>query len=205
MEIVQLETANIEPNTFNPNKMPEMTFKKLIASINKFGLFNPIIVRKNKSDGYEIIDGEWRWRAFRESGKYSISARIIEATDEEVKQMIFATKITGRHNAYDSQEILRDIVSSDTKVMDACNLDKLKLERKTKYMNFDKGRRLKKDKRDLKDEADGLPPNSEYKCVLAITLPRKEFEFVTDYLKTIDKNAGVALVETISRMKGLEK
>jgi len=204
MEIVTIPVEKIKPNSFNPNKMPGMTFKKMIASIKKFGLFNPIMVRE-VDGGYEIIDGEWRWRSHIEMKESSISCRVIEATDEEVKQMIFATKITGRHNAYDAQEVLRDFVNSDKETMDACNLDKLKLERKTKYMNFSKGRRLKKDKRDMKDEADNLPGNSEYKVVFAVTLTQSDYETVTKYLKSVSKNLSTALVETITRIKGLDK
>jgi len=199
MEIVQIEVGNIQPNEFNPNKMPPSTFKKMIASIKKFGLFNPIIVRRYKHGNYQIVDGEWRWRAFQEMKLKEISCRVIEATDEEVKQMIFATKITGRHNAYDSQNVLRDIMGGTTETMDACNLDKLKLERKTKYMNFDKGRRLKKDSRDLKDEADGLPPNSDYKCVFAVTLSKQEYEFVITTLKKYNTNLGKALMSILER------
>ena len=201
MEISNIPLNVIEPNPWNPNKMPSSTSKKLKASIQKFGLFNPIIVRKYKSENYQIIDGEWRWRIHQELKLETIPARVIEATDEEVKQMIFATKITGRHNAYDSQEVLKDLLHADNATLGACNLDKLKLERKTKYMNFDKGRRLKKDDRDMKDESVGLPSNENYKCIFAVTLSKTDYEFVVEFLKGCDTNIGQALVSNIRKMK----
>ena len=111
MEIEKIALNKIQPNTFNPNKMPDGTFQKLKLSITKFGIFNPILVRK-KENKYEIIDGEWRWRAFQDLRMYEIPCRVIEATDEEVKQMIFASTIKGKHNAYDSQQILRDFLET---------------------------------------------------------------------------------------------
>jgi hypothetical protein len=191
MEVISLAVDLFVPNPWNPNKMPEGTLKKLKLSIEKFGLFNAILVRE-KGTKYEIIDGEWRWKAFKELKIPYISCRVIEATDEEVKQMIFAKKITGKHNAFEG--FLKG-ASSDT--LQACNLDKSRLERKTKYMDFKKGDIVQKGNRKLKNEKLGLPVIDEYKCILAIPLDHKQYENAVIKLLKLDKNISTAFLKAL--------
>jgi len=194
---MKINIANIQPNPYNPNKMTEGVFKKLKLSIQKFGLLNAIVVRK-KEKGYEIIDGEWRWRACKELNFTEIPCNVIEATDEEVKQIIFASTIRGKHDAYESQEVLRDFVdTTNGDTLKACNLDKLKLERKTKYMNFDKAKRMQKGKKRLKEEQIGLPNTEDYKCILAIPLNNKDYNSVLNRLQKINKDLGKALLQIL--------
>jgi ParB family chromosome partitioning protein len=53
---------------------------ELARSIQSEGLLQPIVVRA-VDDGFELIAGERRWRAFEKLGQKAIPARIIEATD----------------------------------------------------------------------------------------------------------------------------
>ena len=58
----------------------EALVKELAESIRSEGLMQPIAVRKTK-DGYEIIAGERRFRAFKLLGQKTITARVLEASD----------------------------------------------------------------------------------------------------------------------------
>jgi len=196
VSVATIPTKTIRPNEYNPNKMPQGTFKKLKLSVQRFGLFNPIIVRDN--DGYEIVDGEWRWRAYCELELPNIQCKIIEATDEEVKQIIFATTIKGKHNAYDSQQVLKDFVgTSDSDMLKACNLDKTKLERKTKYLDFQKGTPVQKGGQRLMDESFGLPELGEHMAVLAICLTKSQYEQSMKKLLSIDKDLSKAFLQVL--------
>lgn len=197
MEITKISISQIIPNKFNPNAMPGGTFKKLLLSIKKFGLFNPIIVRKIE-DGYEIIDGEQRYKGFIALKYIEIPCRIIEATDEEVKQMIFATTIKGRHNAYDSREVLKgflDKTNSDT--LSACNLDNVKLQRKTKYIDYDKGEAVQKGKRKLADESIQCKTIDQFISILAIPLKKEDYDTAILKLKVLDKDISKAFMKLI--------
>jgi hypothetical protein len=197
MEVIKISLNKIEPNKWNPNSMPAGTFKKLLSSIRKFGLFSPIIVRKNK-DRYEIIDGEWRSRAYKELGISEIPCRVVEASDEEVKQIIFASTIKGKHNAYDSQETLKGILDgASSETLSACNLDKTKLERKTKYINYEKGIAIQKGKRQLVDESIQCKKIEEYIPILAIPLNKTDYELAVKTLKLIDKDISIAFMRLI--------
>lgn len=199
-EIKDIPLDKIHPNPFNPNSMPAGTFKKMLASISKFGLFNDIIVRKDKGkDTFEIIDGEQRYNAFKKLGFSEISCKIVEATDEQVKQMIFATTIKGKHNAYDSQETLKGMLEGATKeTLDACNLDKVKLERKTKYIDYKKGEAIQKGKRKLVDESIQCEELKDFTPILAIPLKKEDYELAVKKLKGLDKNISIAFIRLIN-------
>jgi ParB family chromosome partitioning protein len=58
---------------------------KLGAEIRHKGLCEPIIVRRKGNDGYEIVDGEHRWRICRDSGWEEVPCIIQDFDDNEAK------------------------------------------------------------------------------------------------------------------------
>jgi len=78
----ELPLTSIVPNPHQPRSdFDDAQVKELADSIRAEGLMQPIIVRKVK-DGYEIIAGERRFRAFKLIGQKTITARILEAKDD---------------------------------------------------------------------------------------------------------------------------
>lgn len=69
---------------FNPDKLNE-----LAKSIERDGLIEPIVVRRNAA-GYELIAGERRWRATQRTSQVEILARVVEATDLQARRMCAA-------------------------------------------------------------------------------------------------------------------
>ena len=85
MNITLIELNKIQPNSYNPNVVPEDILAKLRAEIRQKGLIQPIIVRSRGNDAYEVIDGEHRWRVCRELGMTAIPCIIQDFTDTEAK------------------------------------------------------------------------------------------------------------------------
>lgn len=54
----------VRPNTWNPKEEDTEEYRKVVKAINVLGQRKPIVVRENK--GFEIIDGEQRYRACKE-------------------------------------------------------------------------------------------------------------------------------------------
>lgn len=74
----------VEPNREQPRKkFEEDALMELADSIKKFGVLQPLIVRKRK-DYYEIIAGERRWRAAKMAGLKEIPVIIKEYTEQEI-------------------------------------------------------------------------------------------------------------------------
>jgi ParB family chromosome partitioning protein len=73
-EVVSIPVERIRPNRQQPRRdfQPE-PLADLEESIRKHGLLQPIVVRKTE-DGYEIVAGERRWRAYQKLGHSGIPA-----------------------------------------------------------------------------------------------------------------------------------
>lgn len=84
MQITKVRIDKIHPNKYNPNVVPADTLAKLRAEIAQQGLCEPIQVRFSP-DGYEIVDGEHRWRICRDLGFQEIPCIIQDFSDNEAK------------------------------------------------------------------------------------------------------------------------
>jgi len=75
-EVVSVPVERIKPNRQQPRRdfQPE-PLADLEESIRKHGLLQPIVVRRI-DDGYEIVAGERRWRAYQKLGYSGIPAII---------------------------------------------------------------------------------------------------------------------------------
>ena len=79
----KLPISNIEPRASQPRKkFNDDTINDLAESIEKYGLLQPITVRKESNGFYEIIAGERRWRAAKIAGLTEVPVNIIEADDK---------------------------------------------------------------------------------------------------------------------------
>ena len=87
-EIVQnLKVIEIEPNRDQPRRMfDEESLDELAASIERYGVIQPIIVAK-KDDYYQIVAGERRWRASKKAGLTEIPAIIRENDERKNKEI----------------------------------------------------------------------------------------------------------------------
>jgi ParB family transcriptional regulator, chromosome partitioning protein len=78
----ELPMSSIRPNPYQPRShLDETALAELTASIEASGLLQPVIVRP-RSDGYEIIAGERRWRAAERLGWAKIPAVVRDVDDQ---------------------------------------------------------------------------------------------------------------------------
>ena len=71
--IKKINISNIYPNKNQPRKkFSENSLKNLANSIRSQGMIQPIIVRQQDQDNYEIIAGERRWRASQLAGIHEV-------------------------------------------------------------------------------------------------------------------------------------
>lgn len=83
-KIQNIELKKIRPNPrqprkyFNPDSMDALT-----RSIERYGVLNPITVRRYSEDIYELISGERRYRAAYAAGLTYIPCIVITSTDND--------------------------------------------------------------------------------------------------------------------------
>lgn len=69
VQYLEVPVEDLRPNPFNPNRVSAENELKIRASIERNGIFKPIIVRQVQATaGYEIIGGQHRWEQARELG-----------------------------------------------------------------------------------------------------------------------------------------
>lgn len=81
---------HLEPNPRNPRKtFAEKDLADLTESLKAKGIVQPILVRPSagKTDRYEIIAGERRWRAAQRAGLYEAPIVIRDVTDQEALEI----------------------------------------------------------------------------------------------------------------------
>ena len=84
-EILEIEIEKIHARDNQPRKsFDDETIDDLAKSIEKYGLLNPIVVRK-KNDKYEIVAGERRYRAVKKLGLKTIDAIIKDYEEKDVE------------------------------------------------------------------------------------------------------------------------
>ena len=91
--VLKLDINLIIPNKYQPRKVfDEKSLDSLSESIKKYGIINPILVRKN-TDKYEIIAGERRYRAARQAGLTEVPVIIKNANEQEMAEIALIENI----------------------------------------------------------------------------------------------------------------
>lgn len=92
--IVQVPTANIEPNPYQPRKeFPLQEIEGLKSSIARDGFLQPIVVRKTGEDRYQLVAGERRVRAAQELGLESVPALVIAIGEERLLELALVENV----------------------------------------------------------------------------------------------------------------
>lgn len=93
----ELPLDRIRANPFQPRKnFDPAGIEELVQSIRQHGLLQPIVVRA-KGDGFELVSGERRLRAFRELGRTSIPAVVRpEVSDGEMLELALVENLQRR-------------------------------------------------------------------------------------------------------------
>lgn len=80
----EVGVSELSPNPFQPREHvggPE--FEELVASIQRHGVLQPIVVRR-VSSGYEIAAGERRWRAAQQAGLGRVPVVVKDLSDQDM-------------------------------------------------------------------------------------------------------------------------
>ena len=126
--VKRVRIDSIRPNPWNPNKQSEEVFRRQIESIRRYGLLLPILVRK-MDDGYEIIDGEHRYRACRELGIEEVAVIDLGNVDEKTAKHLteIFTRLRGTADVMLEAKLLKEL-SDIPDLLDTLPLDEATFE-----------------------------------------------------------------------------
>lgn len=103
----------LEPGANQPrSKIDSEGLEELASSIRSHGVILPIIVRKSsKTDCYEIVAGERRWRAAQLAAVYEVPVIVREMSDHEVLAVSLIENIQRQDlNPVDESQALKRLV-----------------------------------------------------------------------------------------------
>lgn len=82
-ELLHVDVDAVVPNEFQPRRhFDDDALVALTESVRELGVLQPILVRPDGPDCYELIAGERRWRAARRAGLPTIPA-IVRTTEDQ--------------------------------------------------------------------------------------------------------------------------
>jgi len=118
LKIVDIETAKIHPNSWNPNVQQPPVARALAESLDTFGFVEPCTVRPHPElDGeYELINGEHRWREALDRSLPTVPCIVLQLTDAQARKLtIILNEVSGDADVallgrvlLDVQELLPD-------------------------------------------------------------------------------------------------
>jgi ParB family chromosome partitioning protein len=80
-----LPIDQVSPNQVQPRQVfEEEAMAELVHSIKEIGLLQPVVVRQQDDDSYELVMGERRWRAAKEAGLETIPAIVRQTEDADM-------------------------------------------------------------------------------------------------------------------------
>lgn len=83
LTFAEVNIRNIDPNPKQPRTIfDDEALAELVHSIKEIGLLQPIVVRRKKNGGFELIAGERRLRATKKAGFKTIPALIRQTSDD---------------------------------------------------------------------------------------------------------------------------
>ena len=87
-QIQDIELNKIVPNRYQPRReFSDDSIKELAETLDKDGLLQPIVVREDGEDHYEIIAGERRYRAAKSLGWETIPAIVKNMDDDQAASL----------------------------------------------------------------------------------------------------------------------
>ena len=111
MDVVDLPLGCLRAADGNPNTMDGIMRSRLRASIQRFNLVVPLVVRPSSEDAFEIIGGAQRLTVLRELCFTQVPCVIVEADDSEAKLLSQClNRIAGEDDLGLRAELLREVL-----------------------------------------------------------------------------------------------
>lgn len=216
-KLMEISTSDIVANEGQPRKnFNEEDLKDLAASIEKYGIIQPLLLKK-KEDKYEIIAGERRFRAAKLAGLEKVPAIVKDITDHESSRIAIIENIQRKdlnpveeamsyRHLLDSQDLTQKelaeeigksrqyigntirLLNLDPRVLKLLEEEKISVSHGKKLLSIKDGdKQYKEAMRIIKDS---LPVNNNKKSVKKQRTQEKEDIFLEDMRSQVERSLG---------------
>ncbi|OFO59553.1 stage 0 sporulation protein J [Peptoniphilus sp. HMSC075B08] len=216
-KLMEISTSDIVANEGQPRKnFNEEDLKDLAASIEKYGIIQPLLLKK-KEDKYEIIAGERRFRAAKLASLEKVPAIVKDITDHESSRIAIIENIQRKdlnpveeamsyRHLLDSQDFTQKelaeeigksrqyigntirLLNLDPRVLKLLEEEKISVSHGKKLLSIKDGdKQYKEAMRIIKDS---LPVNNNKKSVKKPRVQEKEDIFLEDMRSQVERSLG---------------
>lgn len=93
-EMIEIDIDLIEPNTLQPRtNFDEERLEELAQSIKSNGIIQPLLVRRQNGDRFQLVAGERRWRAAQRAGLLRVPCVVREIPEDKVLELALIENI----------------------------------------------------------------------------------------------------------------
>ena len=189
-----LKVTEVEPNKAQARKsFDEESLDELASSIKQYGVIQPIVVAK-KSNYYEIIAGERRWRASKRAGLDEIPAIIREDDEQKNKEISLIENIQREdlnpiEKARGIKVLMDEYDLTQQKVADILGKSRSAIANTVRILNLDS--------RVIDLALEGKISEGHCKSLMSITDPEQQYEMAKyivengDSVRDIEKKVKV--------------
>ena len=216
-KLMEINTSDIVANEGQPRKnFVEEELKDLASSIEKYGIIQPLLLKK-KEDKYEIIAGERRFRAAKLAGLERVPAIVKDITDEESSRIAIIENIQRKdlnpveeamsyRHLLDSQDLTQKelaeeigksrqyigntirLLNLDPRVLKLLEEEEISVSHGKKLLSIKDGEKQYKEA--IKIIKDSLPVNNNKKSVKKPRVQEKEDIFLEDMRSQVERSLG---------------
>ncbi len=142
-QVIQLNISDILSNKNQPRKIFDSNaLDTLCESINKYGIIQPLIVRKI-NDKYEIVSGERRYRAAKKNGMLTVPALVGEFNDVECMELSLVENLQNKSlNPLEEGKAFKKILDTSNMTIEDLekntSVSKDRIQEKIKLLDLDK-------------------------------------------------------------------
>lgn len=212
LRIEYASPMDLKPNPWNTNSVSPENEEKLDESIDRFGMFKPVLVRTLNDGTLEIIGGEHRAKAAHKKGFKEIPILNLGSLDDKRAKEIGLVD-NGRYGADDAialSELLGEL-GDISEISSFLPFGEAELESLFSASSYDF------DELDADEEQmESMAPSVQRQQILRFKVPVEDAHVVTDYIERIIKeqglsssdsltNAGDALIYLINHLRDEEK
>ncbi len=195
IEIQHLPPELLTPNPWNSNQVGPDMERRLRASVEKFGIYKPIICRALDSTGeIQILGGEHRWRVACNMGLSTVPVVVLEGIDDNTAKTIGLADNGqyGEDDALKLAEILRDIGQDNVELL-------------LPYTDNDLAGMFAATEVDLDSLGfDDVEPSRDVKDILADVRPTITHELMRFKVPVEDRERVQKLIEHVISTRGLK-
>ncbi len=113
MDLMNLRLEQLQDAPWNPNRMDDVTLKRLVESMTRFGMVQNLVVRPIGKGQYEVLSGNQRLQVLRKLGYAEAPCVVVEVDEAHVRLLAQAlNRIQGEDDLGLKAELVREILDS---------------------------------------------------------------------------------------------